>query len=163
MRPPVTSQEKNCLRKAFHKKHVTWRIMEVIPNNYRPRRPSGCVYPPVKCMVGVLSSFWRLPVWSPTGATTLDLKVKQFPVKKVGWVVTILVFTKTTGSGWLPIAQNGCKNSFKSSNTTTSSIQYVEFFGIFNLHKMLEQLLSHLKKKTSAKGPLSALKKSMGT
>ena len=121
------------------------------------------LYPPVKCMVGVLSSFWRLPVWSPTGATMLDLKVKQFPGKKVGWVVTILVFTKNTGSGWFSIAQNGCENSFKSSKTTTSSIQYFVFFSMFNLQKCWNNSSAIWKKKTSAKGPLSALKKSMGT
>lgn len=97
-------------------------------------------------------------MWSPTGATMLDLKVKQFPGKKVGWVVTILFFTKNTGSGWFSIAQNGCNNSFKSSNTTTSSIQYVVFFGIKNVGTTPQP-----SEKKPAKGPLSALKKSMGT
>lgn len=78
----------------------------------------------------------------------LDLKVKQFPGKKVGWVVTILVFTKTTGSGWFSIAQNGCNNSFKSSKTTTSSIQYVVFFGMFNLQKCWNNSSAIWKKKT---------------
>ena len=107
------------------KKNVTWRIMEVIPNNDSPRRPSGSL--PTSEMHGGSSIIILEVACVVTTLVQLCWILRSNFGKKVGWVVTMLVFTKNTGSGWFSIAQNGCNNSFKSSNTTTSSIQYVVF------------------------------------
>lgn len=137
------------LEKPFHQKHVTWRIMEIIPNNYTPRRPSGCL-PTSDMHVEFYHHFGGSLCGHPLVPLCWILRSNN----SVGWVVTIFGFTRP---------RVDAKIHFKSSKNTTSSIQYVVFFGMFNLQKCFPQILSQSEKITSAKGPLSALKKSMGT
>lgn len=84
-------------------------------------------------------------MWSPTGATMLDLKVKLWKKSWLGGYHFGFYKKTQVQDGFLLRKMDATIHSNHPKLPRVPS-SMLFFFGIFNLHKMLEQLLSHLKK-----------------